>query len=57
LGKALAAYGFGHLHGRGATRALLYADGSNEEALALYRNLGFEPVRTLWEYGRGGVEG
>jgi mycothiol synthase len=41
LGRALAWAGLDHLAGRGLTTGMLYVDGDNTPALALYRSLGF----------------
>ncbi len=41
LGRALAVAGLDHLADRGLTVGMLYVEGDNERALALYRSLGF----------------
>ena len=57
LGRAAAAEGLRHLRvERGADRAFLYVDSSNEAALGLYRSLGFEAEHAdrayRWTAGR-----
>lgn len=42
IGEALAAAGYGRLADRGATRAMLWVDGDNSAAIALYRRIGLE---------------
>lgn len=41
LGRALAVAGLDHLAGEGVTVGMLYVDGGNDRAIALYRSLGF----------------
>jgi mycothiol synthase len=41
LGRALAVAGLGHVAAAGVAVGMLYVDGDNEPALALYRSLGF----------------
>jgi mycothiol synthase len=43
LGKALSIAGLQHMHERGMTEGTLYVDAANEKAVAMYRNIGFEP--------------
>lgn len=42
LGRGLTVAGLASLHRAGATHAMLYVDGANAAAIALYRDLGFE---------------
>jgi mycothiol synthase len=42
LGKALSIAGLAHMHDRGMREGTLYVDSSNENALAMYRKIGFE---------------
>lgn len=52
-GKALTLEGLRHLHDdRGCGEAILYADGANDAAIALYRGLGFEVRHTDSAYVR-----
>jgi mycothiol synthase len=54
LGTVLATRGLHHLQAvAGARRGLLYADRANERAVAVYRTLGFEPVRSTSEFVAG----
>jgi mycothiol synthase len=41
LGPALLAAGLGYLADRGAPEVLLYVEGDNQKALALYEHFGF----------------
>jgi mycothiol synthase len=50
LGRDLVIRGLEHLYRTGATRGMLYVDGSNEAAMWLYRELGFRPVWTNRQY-------
>lgn len=52
LGRALTVAGLEHLAGRGVPVGMLYVDGSNTAALALYRSLGFRPHHTDLAYRR-----
>ena len=45
LGKALTARGLRHLQGRGVPAVILYVEGDNEPALAVYRRLGFSDFK------------
>ena len=46
IGEVLAAAGFAHLRRRGAGTAMLWVDGHNEGAIALYRRLGLQTTFT-----------
>lgn len=46
LGAALTIAGLQHLHAVGATEAMLYVDASNESAIRLYDQLGFQVAHT-----------
>jgi mycothiol synthase len=50
LGTVLTTAGLVHLRDRGMGTVLLYVDGDNEPALALYTNFGFEVERTEVQY-------
>lgn len=50
LGTVLTAAGLDHLAAQGLDRVLLYVDGDNEPAVALYSNLGFEVDRVEVQY-------
>jgi len=50
LGRALTLAGLASLHSAGATHAMLYVDGANSAAIALYRDLGFEVSHTHQAY-------
>ncbi|MDQ3157278.1 MAG: mycothiol synthase [Actinomycetota bacterium] len=45
LGKALTARGLRHLHELGVPAVILYVEGDNEPALAVYRRLGFHEFK------------
>ena len=45
IGESLAAAGYAWLQARGARRAMLWVDGDNEAAIALYRRIGLSPTR------------
>lgn len=60
LGRALAVAGLEHLTAVGLTEGMLFVDGANTSALALYASLGFAPARVDRAYlrpvdGRGGA--
>lgn len=55
LGRALTLAGLHHLAGQGHDDVLLYVDGDNEPAVALYAGLGFEVDRAEAQY-RGVVD-
>lgn len=50
LGRSLTIAGLHHLAGRGFESVLLYVDGDNEPAVALYAGLGFEIERAEAQY-------
>jgi mycothiol synthase len=50
LGTVLTAAGLEHLRGKGLESVLLYVDGDNDPAIAVYTNLGFEVERTEVQY-------
>lgn len=50
LGRALTLAGLSNLHDAGATHAMLFVDGANSAAIALYRDLGFEVSHTHLAY-------
>lgn len=52
LGELLAVSGFGSLRRRGARQAMLWVDGDNESAIALYRRLGLEPTHANVEMAK-----
>lgn len=52
LGGLLAASGFAWLRRSGARRAILWVDGDNESAIALYRRLGLEPTHANVEMAK-----
>ncbi len=56
LGKLLTVAGLRHLATTGVDRVILYVDGDNDPAVALYRGLGFRDLRTEVQY-RGPVGG
>jgi len=43
LGESLAEAGYGWLRAQGAIQAMLWVDGTNEAAIALYRRIGLTP--------------
>ncbi|GMQ85442.1 MAG: hypothetical protein BMS9Abin07_1008 [Acidimicrobiia bacterium] len=55
LGESLAASGFVMLRSSGARRAMLWVDGDNEQAIALYRRLGLEATHANVEMVKEGV--
>jgi mycothiol synthase len=52
LGRALTIGGLESLADRGVPMGMLYVDGGNEAAVALYRSLGFTTHRVDRAYGR-----
>lgn len=50
LGKLLTVAGLRHLAGVGVEEVILYVDGDNDPAVALYAGLGFHEVRTEVQY-------
>lgn len=50
LGTALTRAGLLHLADQGVDTVILYVDGDNDAALAVYRNQGFDEVRTEVQY-------
>jgi mycothiol synthase len=50
LGKLLTHAGLAHLAGQGLGEVILYVDGDNDPAIALYRGLGFRDVRVEAQY-------
>jgi mycothiol synthase len=55
LGRGLTIAGLQWLRGHGLGRAMLYVEGDNEPALAVYSGLGFAPWRTDVMYRREGT--
>ncbi|MER7114647.1 mycothiol synthase [Saccharomonospora azurea] len=53
LGKALTLAGLRHLRDRGLDQVILYVEGDNEPAVAVYRKLGFTTVDTDVQYATG----
>lgn len=53
LGKALTLAGLRHLWQRGLEQVILYVEGDNAPAIAVYRKLGFETVETDVQYAQG----
>jgi mycothiol synthase len=53
LGKALTLAGLRHLRDRGLDRIILYVEGDNAPAVAVYRKLGFTTVETDVQYAKG----
>ncbi|WP_440201290.1 mycothiol synthase [Amycolatopsis orientalis] len=51
LGKALTLAGLRYLRSRGLPRVILYVEGDNAAALAVYNKLGFERFETDVQYG------
>ncbi|ONI73031.1 mycothiol synthase [Actinosynnema sp. ALI-1.44] len=52
LGKALTLAGLRHLRGLGLPRVILYVEGDNTVAIAVYRKLGFELLDAGVQYAR-----
>lgn len=58
IGRALTAVGLRHLAAQpGVTTVMLYVEGDNAAALAVYERLGFEPYATDVAYRRAAVDG
>lgn len=53
VGEALAAAAYAHLRHRGAVRAMLWVDGDNDAAVALYRRIGLGPTVSNVELAPG----
>ncbi|OLT46352.1 mycothiol synthase [Saccharomonospora sp. CUA-673] len=51
LGRALTLAGLRHLRERGLEQVILYVEGDNEPAVAVYRRLGFTPYEVDVQYG------
>lgn len=51
LGKALTLAGLRYLRSRGLPRVILYVEGDNAAALAVYNKLGFQRFETDVQYG------
>ncbi|PRX44493.1 mycothiol synthase [Prauserella shujinwangii] len=52
LGRALTLAGLRHLRDRGLRQVILYVEGDNAPAVAVYRKLGFEPYEVDVQYAR-----
>lgn len=53
LGKALTSAGLRHLRARGLRHVILYVEGDNAPAVAVYRKLGFTTLSTDVQYEKG----
>lgn len=53
LGRALTLAGLRYLRQRGLDQLILYVEGDNTPAVAVYRKLGFETVETDVQYAKG----